>query len=92
MKIGIVGSGVVATTLGGGFLRHGHEVALGTREPAKLGRELINSLGRMTRESAYPMAGKSLHRSEMTRCAKSGCKILSRVEVCLAPFAAGLGQ
>ena len=36
MKIGIVGSGAVATTLGGGFLRHGHEVALGTREPAKL--------------------------------------------------------
>ena len=36
MKIGIVGSGVVATTLGGGFLGHNHDVALGTREPAKL--------------------------------------------------------
>jgi 8-hydroxy-5-deazaflavin:NADPH oxidoreductase len=36
MKIGIVGSGVVAQTLGGGFLKHGHEVALGTRDPAKL--------------------------------------------------------
>jgi predicted dinucleotide-binding enzyme len=36
MKIGIIGSGVVAQTLGGGFLKHGHEVALGTREPAKL--------------------------------------------------------
>ncbi len=36
MKIGILGSGPVATTLGGGFLRHGHDVALGTREPAKL--------------------------------------------------------
>jgi 8-hydroxy-5-deazaflavin:NADPH oxidoreductase len=36
MKIGIIGSGVVATTLGGGFLKHGHDVALGTREPAKL--------------------------------------------------------
>jgi 8-hydroxy-5-deazaflavin:NADPH oxidoreductase len=36
MKVGIIGSGVVATTLGGGFLKHGHEVALGTRDPAKV--------------------------------------------------------
>jgi hypothetical protein len=36
MKIGLIGSGVVAQTLGAGFLKHGHEVALGTRDPAKL--------------------------------------------------------
>jgi predicted dinucleotide-binding enzyme len=36
MKIGIIGSGVVAQTLGTGFLKHGHEVMLGTRESAKL--------------------------------------------------------
>ncbi len=36
MKIGIIGSGVVAKTLAGGFLRHGHEVMLGTRTPPKL--------------------------------------------------------
>jgi 8-hydroxy-5-deazaflavin:NADPH oxidoreductase len=36
MKVGIIGSGVVATTLGGGFPKHGHEVALGTRDRAKL--------------------------------------------------------
>jgi predicted dinucleotide-binding enzyme len=36
MKIGVLGSGVVGQTLGAGFLKHGHEVALGTREPAKL--------------------------------------------------------
>ncbi len=36
MKIGIIGSGVVAQTLGAGFLKHGHEVALGTRDLAKL--------------------------------------------------------
>ena len=36
MKIGIIGSGVVAQTLGAGFLKHGHEVELGTRDPAKL--------------------------------------------------------
>jgi predicted dinucleotide-binding enzyme len=36
MKVGIIGSGVVATALGEGFLRHGHEVTLGTRSPDKL--------------------------------------------------------
>jgi predicted dinucleotide-binding enzyme len=36
MKIGIIGSGIVAQTLGGGFLKHGHEVVMGTRDPAKL--------------------------------------------------------
>ena len=36
MKIGILGSGVVAQTLGEGFLKHGYEVMLGTRNPQKL--------------------------------------------------------
>jgi len=36
MKVGILGSGAVAQTLAGGFLRHGHAVTLGTRTPAKL--------------------------------------------------------
>ena len=36
MKIGILGSGDVAKALAGGFLKHGHEVMLGTRTPAKL--------------------------------------------------------
>ncbi|WP_374569507.1 NADPH-dependent F420 reductase [Ideonella sp.] len=36
MKIGILGSGDVAQTLAAGFLTHGHEVMLGTRDPAKL--------------------------------------------------------
>jgi predicted dinucleotide-binding enzyme len=36
MKIGVLGSGDVAKTLGAGFLRHGHDVMLGTRDPAKL--------------------------------------------------------
>jgi predicted dinucleotide-binding enzyme len=37
MNVGILGSGVVAQSLAGGFLRHGHKVMLGTRHPAKLG-------------------------------------------------------
>lgn len=37
MNIGILGSGDVAKALAGGFLKHGHDVTLGTRTPAKLG-------------------------------------------------------
>jgi predicted dinucleotide-binding enzyme len=36
MKIGIIGSGDVAKALASGFLKHGHEVTLGTREAGKL--------------------------------------------------------
>jgi predicted dinucleotide-binding enzyme len=36
MKVGILGSGDVAKALGGGFLKHGYEVLMGTRTPAKL--------------------------------------------------------
>jgi predicted dinucleotide-binding enzyme len=36
MKIGVLGSGDVAQVLGSGFLKHGHEVAMGTRSPEKL--------------------------------------------------------
>ncbi len=36
MKIGIIGSGVVGTTLAAGFIKHGHEAMVGTRETAKL--------------------------------------------------------
>jgi len=36
MKVGVLGSGEVAKTLASGFLKHGHEVMMGTREPAKL--------------------------------------------------------
>ena len=35
-KIGILGSGVVAQTLGSGFVKHGYRVMLGTRDPRKL--------------------------------------------------------
>ena len=36
MNVGILGSGIVAQTLGAGFIRHGHAAMLGTREPGKL--------------------------------------------------------
>ncbi len=36
MKVGVIGSGVVGETLANGFLKHGHEVLRGSREPARL--------------------------------------------------------
>jgi len=36
MKIGVLGSGVVGETLASGFLKKGHEVMRGSREPGKL--------------------------------------------------------
>jgi predicted dinucleotide-binding enzyme len=36
MKVGVLGSGIVATTLASGFLKHGHEVTVGSRTPDKL--------------------------------------------------------
>jgi 8-hydroxy-5-deazaflavin:NADPH oxidoreductase len=36
MKVGVLGSGDVAKALAAGFLKHAHEVMMGTREPAKL--------------------------------------------------------
>ena len=36
MKVGILGSGDVAKSLAGGFIKHGHQVMLGTRDTGKL--------------------------------------------------------
>ena len=36
MKVGVLGSGSVAKTLGSGFLKHGHQVMVGSRSPDKL--------------------------------------------------------
>jgi 8-hydroxy-5-deazaflavin:NADPH oxidoreductase len=36
MRIGVIGSGDVGKTLAAGFVKHGHETMIGTREPAKL--------------------------------------------------------
>jgi predicted dinucleotide-binding enzyme len=36
MRVGVLGSGDVAQALAAGFLKHGHEVMMGTRSPSKL--------------------------------------------------------
>ena len=45
-KIGILGSGVVAKTLGHGFLKHGYKVMLGTRDVTKLAEWQEQSKGK----------------------------------------------
>ena len=45
MRIGVLGSGDVAKTLAAGFLKHGHEVLIGTREPSRL-RDWLKANGR----------------------------------------------
>jgi hypothetical protein len=57
MKVGILGSGDVGQTLASGFLKHGHDVTMGTRTPEKLaewGRK--NSRGQI---SSFEGAAKS---------------------------------
>ena len=50
MKIGVLGSGDVAQVLATGFLRHGHEAMLGTRDSSKLsGWNFDNPRGRIGR-------------------------------------------
>lgn len=47
-KIGILGSGMVGRVLGAGFLKHGHQVMIGTRTPDKLKEwQEVNSEGRV---------------------------------------------
>lgn len=45
MKIGIIGSGVVAQTLAAGFIQHGHAVTLGTRDVSKLADFAVKTPG-----------------------------------------------
>lgn len=44
-KIGILGSGVVGQALGSGFLKHGYDVMIGTREPSKLDEWKLKNTG-----------------------------------------------
>ena len=52
MKIGIIGSGLVAQTLAAGFIKHGHDVTLGTRDPAKLADYVARTPGVRVASSA----------------------------------------
>jgi len=48
MKVGVLGSGDVAKTLASGFLKHGHQVRIGSRSPAKLAEWSAGNSGSTT--------------------------------------------
>jgi predicted dinucleotide-binding enzyme len=48
MKIGVLGSGDVGKVLAGGFLKHGHEVMIGSRAPEKLAEWAAKNPGAAT--------------------------------------------
>ena len=48
MKVGILGSGDVAKSLAGGFIKHGHQVMLGTRDAGKLKDFVAQNKGAQT--------------------------------------------
>jgi 8-hydroxy-5-deazaflavin:NADPH oxidoreductase len=56
-KIGIIGSGVVAKSLGSGFIKHGYEVMLGTRDVTKL-VEWKENAGKDARIGSFEEAAK----------------------------------
>jgi predicted dinucleotide-binding enzyme len=56
-KIGILGSGMVAQSLGNGFLAAGHEVKLGTRDTAKLA-EWLHAAGPKASVGSFEEAAK----------------------------------
>jgi predicted dinucleotide-binding enzyme len=57
MKVGILGSGDVAKALASGFIKHGHEVTLGTRDTGKLKDFLARHPG--ARAASFADAAKS---------------------------------
>ncbi len=56
MKIGILGSGVVGQTLALGFIKHGHQVKIGTSSPDKLSGWLNKSGANGSRGSFFDAA------------------------------------
>jgi predicted dinucleotide-binding enzyme len=57
MKIGILGSGVVAKTLAEGFLAHGHDIVLGSRSPDRLAGWIAEHPAARAQEMAETAAG-----------------------------------
>ena len=58
MKVGVLGSGTVGQTLAAGFVKHGHQVVVGTRDP---GAEDLRSFQAKTpglKVGAFPEAAK----------------------------------
>ena len=79
MKVGVLGSGVVATVLAGGFLKHGHEVKVGTGTAGKpmewLGQNAGGSVGSFAEAAEFGdllvLAVKGTAAAEVLRLAEA---------------------
>ncbi len=78
MRIGVIGSGVVGQTLSDGFLKHGHEVMRGSREPAKL-EEWKRGAGPRAPPGAMPEAARF---GELVVLAVQGTAAVAAAEAC----------
>jgi len=61
MNVVIIGSGIIVKVLTSGFLKHWHEVVIGTHDPAKLndcGAEFSRSCGKFWRCRAIWRSGR----------------------------------
>lgn len=56
-RIGVIGSGVVGQTLAGGFVKHGFEVMIGSREPEKV-REWATKAGPLAKAGTVQEAAR----------------------------------
>ena len=84
MKVGILGSGDVAKALAVGFLKHGHNVVMGTRDPAKLTDWLAQQPG--ARATSFSEAAKF---GEVVVLAVKGTVALEALRAAGAPNLAG---
>jgi predicted dinucleotide-binding enzyme len=56
-RIGVIGSGVVGQTLAGGFIKHGFETMVGSREPGKL-KEWVAKAGSLAKAGTVQEAAR----------------------------------
>jgi predicted dinucleotide-binding enzyme len=56
-KIGVIGSGVVGQTLAGGFVKHGFQTMIGSRDPGKL-KEWAAKAGSLAKAGTVPEAAR----------------------------------
>src|SRR4029453_5983272 len=74
MKVGILGSGGVAKALAAGFVKHGHDVVMGTRDSAKLADWLPRQGGPPARRvaPAPQIRGRAARREARAPCPAGG--------------------
>jgi 8-hydroxy-5-deazaflavin:NADPH oxidoreductase len=84
MKIGVLGSGDVAKTLAGGFLKHGHQVKVGSRTPEKLAEWSAKTPGSTTGTFA-----EAAHFGELIVLAVKGKVAAEALSLAGAPNLAG---